>query len=132
MSSPVTGSEKGRLIITTQSRRSSWLHCSRSSDVSYQRRQMLGGATCSTGLLLLLVVNRKRRYRVWQFDRFRGVLEGVAPVGRTLPESWSAGTVRAFITAQTPALKLVTQAQWLLLKRDPISIIAAIADSCET
>ncbi|QDE34833.1 hypothetical protein FIV50_08530 [Microbacterium foliorum] len=84
------------------------------------------------GTLYYFVVNRKRRYPAWQFDRFCGVLKGVAELGRALPESWSAEHVYAFMTTRSPALELVTPAQWLLLKRDPNSIVAAIADACKT
>lgn len=84
------------------------------------------------GTLYYFVVNRKRRYPAWQFDRFCSVLDGVAQVGRALPGSWSAARVYTFMTTQTPALKLVTPVQWMLLKRDPSSIVAAIANSYET
>lgn len=84
------------------------------------------------GALYYFVVNRKRRYPVWQFDRVCGVLEGVAQVGMALPRSWSAERVYTFMTSQDPALALVTPVQWLFLKRDPNSIVAAIAMFSET
>lgn len=84
------------------------------------------------GSLYYFVVNRKRRYPVWQFDRFCGVLEGVTQLGKALPESWSAERVYSFMTTRSPALELVTPAQWLRLKRDPNSIVAVIMNSSKT
>ncbi|WP_394194119.1 hypothetical protein [Microbacterium foliorum] len=84
------------------------------------------------GTLYYFVVNEKRRYPVWQFDRFCGVLDGVEQVGRAFPDSWSAERVYAFMTTRSLALGLVTPGQWLLLKRDPGPIVAAIVGSSET
>lgn len=81
------------------------------------------------GELYYFLVNRKRRYPVWQFDRFCGVLGGVAEVAREIPESWSHERVYEFMTTRSTVLKLVTPAQWLLMKQDPESIIEAIAQT---
>lgn len=81
------------------------------------------------GELYYFLVNRKRRYPVWQFDRFCGVLGGVADVGRAIPESWSHERVYEFMTTRSTVLKLVTPAQWLLMKQDPDSIMEAIAQT---
>ena len=79
------------------------------------------------GKLYYFLVHRKRRYPVWQFDRACGVLDGAAIVGQAFPESWSTGRVYEFMTTRSPNLNRVTPAQWLLMKRDPDSIIAEIA-----
>lgn len=79
------------------------------------------------GTLYYFLVNRKRRYPLWQFDRFCGVLEGISQLGQAFPDSWPAERVYAFMTTQSPALKSVTPAQWLLMKRDPGQITSAIA-----
>lgn len=84
------------------------------------------------GKLYYFLVHRKRRYPVWQFDRACGVLDGAAIVGQALPESWSTGRVYEFMTTRSPNLKLVTPAQWLLMKRDPDSIVAEIVDTWES
>lgn len=83
------------------------------------------------GKLYYFLVHGKRRFPVWQFDRACSVLVGAASVGHALPESWSAGRVYEFMTTRSPNLKLVTPAQWLLMKRDPASILAAIPDTWE-
>lgn len=83
------------------------------------------------GKLYYFLVNRKRRYPVWQFDRFCGVLDGVAEVGRAIPESWSYERVYEFMMTRSPVLALVTPAQWLIMKRDPESIIEAIAQTMQ-
>lgn len=84
------------------------------------------------GTLYYFRVNRKRRYPVWQFDTFCGVVGGVAEVGRAFPDSWPPERVYAFMTTRSPVLNLVTPAQWLLLKRDPNRIVVAITNSRET
>ncbi len=84
------------------------------------------------GTLYYFLVNRKRRYPVWQFDRSCGVLQGVAQVGRALPGSWSTERVYAFMTSRSPALNQITPAQWLLLKRDTKPIVTAINNLSET
>lgn len=81
------------------------------------------------GELYYFLVNRKRRYPIWQFDRFCGVLGGVADVGRAIPESWSHERVYEFRTTRSTVLKLVTPAQWLLMKQEPESIMEAIAQT---
>ncbi|MGW9156111.1 hypothetical protein [Microbacterium sp. NPDC055665] len=81
------------------------------------------------GTLYYFLVNRKRRFPVWQFDRSCGVLAGVAQVGQALPPSWPVEQVYGFMTTQNPSLKLVTPTQWLLMRRDPESILTAIADA---
>lgn len=78
------------------------------------------------GELYYFLVNRKRRYPVWQFDRFCGVLGGVADVGRAIPGSWPPERVYEFMTTRSSALELVTPAQWLLMKRAPGAIVTAI------
>ena len=83
------------------------------------------------GELYFFLVDRKRRYPVWQFDRFCGVLGGVAEVGRAIPESWSHERVYEFMTTRSTVLKLVTPAQWLLMKEDPEYIIEAITQTIQ-
>ncbi|MBT2486732.1 MULTISPECIES: hypothetical protein [unclassified Microbacterium] len=81
------------------------------------------------GALYYFVANRKRRYPVWQFDRFCSVVGGVAVLRKELPESWSASRVYEFMTTRSSVLGMVAPAQWLLMKRDPHQIAAAIASS---
>lgn len=78
------------------------------------------------GELYYFLVNRKRRYPVWQFDQFCGVLGGVADVGHAIPESWPPERVYEFMTTRSPVLELITPAQWLLMKRDAGPITTAI------
>jgi len=81
------------------------------------------------GSLYFFVVNRKRRYPVWQFNNRRGVLGDVAQVGRALPDSWTPQRVYAFMTTRSPDLKMITPAQWMLLHRNPDQIVSVIAKS---
>jgi len=83
------------------------------------------------GSLYYFLVNRKRRYPVWQFDRFCTVVEGIAVVGQAFPKSWPADRVYAFMTDPSLELRHLTPAQWLLGHRDPhrvAAVIASIAD----
>lgn len=80
------------------------------------------------GKLYFFLVNRKRRYPVWQFDQPCGVVEGVAHVGRALPPSWPVERVYAFMTTRSARLQQVTPAQWMLMKRDIGAIVASIGD----
>lgn len=80
------------------------------------------------GTLFHFEVNKKRRYPVWQFDQFCGVLDGVKELGRAVPDSWETERVYAFMTTRSPALNLLTPAQLLLMKLNPDSIVEAIEE----
>lgn len=84
------------------------------------------------GKLYYFLVNRRRRYPIWQFDRSCGVLGGVAQVVQAIPHSWPAWHVYEFMTTRHPLLSLATPAQWLLMNRDPESIVAAIGKAGPT
>ncbi|MEW2011505.1 hypothetical protein AB0300_18775 [Microbacterium sp. NPDC078814] len=84
------------------------------------------------GKLYYFLVDRRRRYPIWQFDRSCGVLGGVAQVAQAIPHSWSAWHVYEFMTTRHSLLSLATPAQWLLMNHDPESIVAAIGTAGPT
>jgi len=83
------------------------------------------------GHLYYFLVNRKRRYPIWQFDGHFGVLSGVRDVGRALPAHWSPAQVYQFMTNRRAELNSMTPAQWLLAKRDTRRITALVAERAE-
>lgn len=76
------------------------------------------------GTLYFFVVDRKRRFPIWQFENYHRVLPGAALVGRGLPPEWPPERVFVFMTALNRDLDSRAPIQWLLLNRPPETIIA--------
>lgn len=84
------------------------------------------------GSLYYFCLGRKRRYPVWQFDRYFGVLPGLGDVVRAIPRSWRPEQVYGFMTGRQPDLGSMTPAQWLLGKNDAARIASVAQKTLDT
>lgn len=83
------------------------------------------------GELYFFIVNRKRRYPVWQFDYRLGLIGGISEVSAVFPKDWRPEQTYRFMTTQAPGLRHLSPAQWLLGGHDPREIAEILGRATE-